>query len=85
MARSLHQALDILFRPRPRQRQVEWRVSQHTLDQFMDLVLQLDQLLPDDPDREPLLDDIRALPGYPHHTHPDRDVIVPVVTTARSR
>lgn len=65
-------------------RSVEWRVSQHTYDRFMDLLDQIQQLNEEDPDREPLLDDIRALPGYPHHTGPS-DTIIPVVTTVRSR
>lgn len=69
-------------------RRIEWHVSARTRMKFRDLLgelLELEQL-PWEPEVEErkrvIQDDIRALPGYPRQYHPDRDVIVPVTTSA---
>jgi len=83
ISRSAH-----LFGDTPtKMRRIEWRVSLRTQMKFYDLLAELVDLegYPYDPEiearMEALRDDIRALPGYPRKYHPDRDLIVPVVTS----
>ena len=71
-------------------RTIEWRVSLRVKHQFYDLLHELVELehVPWEPEvasrMEALRDDIRALPGYPRRYDPERDVIVPVVTSEQA-
>ena len=66
---------------------IEWRVSLRTQAKFYDLLAELVDLEMElaseerDNRMEALRDDIRSLPGYPRRYDPDRDLIVPVLTT----
>ena len=70
-------------------RKIEWPCSLRTHMRFRDLLTELVELeLADQRDPEVqnrmagLRDDIRHLPGYPSAYDIERDVIVPVTTTA---
>ncbi len=73
-----------------RGRRIEWPVSRRTHFKFRELLEELVDLeLKDKQDpyiqdrMATLRDDIRHLPGYPRKYDPNRDLIVPVVTTAQ--
>jgi hypothetical protein len=70
------------------ERRIEWRVSRKTHFRFRELLMELvdrEHQNPHDPDLEALRDDIRHLPDFPRGYDPERDVIVPVVTTEQQR
>ncbi len=60
---------------------LEWRISRGTYLRFRDLQEQLERA--EDDSRGALEDDIRSLPNFPYWNDPDRDVIVPVITSER--
>ena len=87
IGRPISPSAHLLGEPPRNMRRIEWRVSLRTQMKFYDLLGELVDLegYPRDAEiearMEALRDDIRALPGYPRKYHPDRDLIVPVVTS----
>ncbi len=71
------------------ERKIEWPVSLRTKMKFTDLLNELValELEPQEPETlarmAALRDEIRSLPRFPRKFHPERDVIVPVVTSAQ--
>lgn len=63
---------------------LEWRLTAGVYDRYRDLRDQLDRAPEGSADWYALQDDLRSLPGFPFSNDPDRDVIVPVITTIRS-
>ena len=74
---------------RPGERKIEWRCSLRVRMQFRALLHELVDLEQEarDPEvaqaMEALREDIRALPGFPVGYDPERDLIVPVTTSAQ--
>lgn len=64
-------------------RHVEWRLSSGTMVQFREMLAELELTSMHAPRYHQLLDDMKSLPGFPHHADPERDVIHFNVTTER--
>lgn len=63
---------------------IEWRLPMWAALRFEELLNQLERVEDDSDEAYALKDEIRSLPGFPHNTDPDRDLIYLVVTTLRS-
>jgi hypothetical protein len=97
MRRRVRVPFDVIPTPlrwvdsRTPERRIEWRVSRRTHQRFRELLHELldtEYESQSDPEvqarMEMLREEIRALPGYPKRYHPERDLIVPVVTTEQA-
>jgi len=92
MRKSTPLVVPVLDRSRLRRwrRRIEWPVSRRVHLRFRELLHELVDLESgDQTDRElqqrmeSLREDIRALPGFPVRYHPEKDLIVPITTTAQ--
>ena len=65
--------------------QVAWRCSWSTKLRWHELLELLSSMQDSDPDKEAILEEIRSLPNFPQDYDKDRDEIVIIDTSVRSR